>query len=292
MNPELSRFERFNNNKKKYFKAFLRSPIGFFTPLMPNKFRSFFDARLQDKQLRYKKTIEWAALNEFRKTLFKDLKLGESISLENFLKDKRINSLKDIKKTKFLDNLLKLSDKSTAHNYHYIYQIILEDLLKNNTGNINIAELGIGTFHLDIPSNMFLYGEPGASLRAFRNYDKRIFVTGGDIDKRILFNEDRIQTFYVDQLKMPSLEEFMAKKDFNLIIDDGLHYPHSNLNFLSCAIKKYIQKSGTWIVIEDIEMATEDFWLSIIKVLESFADIWLVKASKNQNILMLVIKIL
>ena len=83
----------------------------------------------------------------------------------------------------------------------------------------------------------------------------------------------------------------MAKKDFNLIIDDGLHYPHSNLNFLSCAIKKYIKKSGTWIVIEDIEISTEDFWLSIIKVLESFADTWLVKASKNENIIMLVIKI-
>ena len=286
-----SRLERIRKNKKKYLKAFLRSPIGFFTPLMPLKIRSIFDARLQDKQLRYKKTIDWNALNKFRETLFKNLELRKSISLDDFLKDERIKSFKDDSKTQLLDNLLKQSDKSTAHNYHYIYQIILEDLLKNNSGNINIAELGIGTFYLDTPSNMFLYGEPGASLRAFRNYDKRIFVTGGDIDKRILFNEDRIQTFHVDQLELSSLEEFMLKEDFKLIIDDGLHYPHSNLNFLSCAIEKYIDKSGRWIVIEDIEIITENFWQSIIKLLESLVDIWLVKASKNPNIVMLVIRV-
>ena len=42
---------------------------------------------------------------------------------------------------------------------------------------------------------MFLYGDPGASLRALEILIKRILVTGGDIDKRILFNEDRIRLF-------------------------------------------------------------------------------------------------
>ena len=134
MNTNLARFEKVKQNKKKYFKTFLRSPIGFFSPLMPAKVRSLFDARLQDKQLRYKKTIEWNALHKLSETLFPNLDLEESISLGDFLEDVRIKNLKDSSKVKLLDDLLKSSDKSTAHNYHYVYQIIIQDLLKRKMG--------------------------------------------------------------------------------------------------------------------------------------------------------------
>ena len=82
----------------------------------------------------------------------------------------------------------------------------------------------------------------------------------------------------------------MIKSDYDLIIDDGLHYPHSNLNFLSSAIKKYL-KSGTWIVIEDIDISTEKFWMTIVKFLQNYLNTWLIKASKNPEVIMLVIKI-
>ena len=51
------------------------------------------------------------------------------------------------------------------------------------------------------------------------------------IDRRILFHEDRISTFWVDQTDPNSLDALAAQLGdikFDLIIDDGLHLPHAN----------------------------------------------------------------
>ena len=40
---------------------------------------------------------------------------------------------------------------------------------------------------------------PGASLRAWRDYFVKADIYGADIDKKILFNENKIKNFYVDQ---------------------------------------------------------------------------------------------
>ena len=59
--------------------------------------------------------------------------------------------------------------------------------------NLNIFEVGLGTNNVDVPSNMGKDGKPGASLRAWRDY-----FPNADIDTRILFKEDKIQTFYTN----------------------------------------------------------------------------------------------
>ena len=43
-------------------------------------------------------------------------------------------------------------------------------------------------------------GKPGASLRVWRDYFPNAIIYGADIDKDILFAEERIKTFYIDQL--------------------------------------------------------------------------------------------
>ncbi len=66
-------------------------------------------------------------------------------------------------------------------------------------------------------------GVPGASLRAFRDYLPKATIIGADIDKRILFQDGRIQTYFVDQTDLRSLESLGENiPDFvDLIIDDG-----------------------------------------------------------------------
>jgi hypothetical protein len=95
-----------------------------------------------------------------------------------------------------LRNLFDLnkSDKGTGHEYFKIYQPILS-LLLSQKKKIQIFEIGIGTNHLEIKSNMGLSGTPGASLRAFRDFNPNINVIGADIDERILFSRSESKLF-------------------------------------------------------------------------------------------------
>ena len=80
---------------------------------------------------------------------------------------------------------------------------------KNNIRNI--FEIGLGTNYKNIVSNMGINGKPGASLRAFRDYCPNASVFGADIDKRILFEEERIKTFYVDQTDPVTFDPILEK---------------------------------------------------------------------------------
>jgi hypothetical protein len=106
-----------------------------------------------------------------------------------------------------------------------------------------VFECGIGS----------LPGKSGASLRAWREYFKNAQIYGADINKNILFEEDRIKTFYVDQLNTPSIEAMWKKieiKNFDIIIDDGLHTTDANINLFINSFNK-LKENGIYI-IEDV----------------------------------------
>jgi hypothetical protein len=150
------------------------------------------------------------------------------------------------------------SDKATHHDYHLFYGAILAP--KRNVP-INILEIGLGTNNIDVPSNMGLWGKPGASLRAFRDWAPLARVFGADVDKRVLFEEDRISTSWVDQTDIGSLgllASALKGKKFDLIIDDGLHLPHANFNSMS-ALLPLLAPDGIFVV-EDIEAGHRDYW--------------------------------
>jgi tetratricopeptide (TPR) repeat protein len=160
------------------------------------------------------------------------------------------------------------SDKSTGHNYHHLYGEILKD--KDDISHV--LEIGLGTNNLDVVSNMGTRGMPGASLRAFREYLPNATIFGADIDKRILFQEDRIQTYFVDQTDLTSLESLGKNiPDFmDLIIDDGLHSPNANLAVLAFGLKKL--KNHGWLVIEDIPERAVPLWEVVAALLpDTFA---------------------
>jgi hypothetical protein len=148
------------------------------------------------------------------------------------------------------------SDKARTHNYHIIYGRILAKPAEVRA----ILEIGLGTNNVDVPSHMGHEGRPGASLRAFRDYLPRAQVFGADIDRRILFAEERIRTFFVDQTQPQSVSALAAEvpAELDLVIDDGLHSPNANIAVLTMALSKL--KVGGWVVIEDIHRSALPIW--------------------------------
>ena len=150
------------------------------------------------------------------------------------------------------------SDKSTVSDYHLIYAALLNG---KRWTPLDILEIGLGTYHLDTPSNMGRKGVPGASLRGFRDWAPHAHVRGADIDRRILFSEERITTYFVDQNDPESLAELAAKlapNSLDLFIDDGLHTAQANLNSLCFALP--LVRSNGYVVTEDIDQVDLPWW--------------------------------
>jgi hypothetical protein len=148
------------------------------------------------------------------------------------------------------------SDKALHHDYHLIYSVLLNEPDRVT----DLLEIGIGSNYPDMPSNVGATGRPGASLRAFRDFLPNAQIVGADVDRRILFQEDRIRTFFVNQLERASFSTLEAEcaREFDLIIDDGLHAPSANVSVLIFAIGRL--KVGGWCVIEDIKKEALPIW--------------------------------
>jgi hypothetical protein len=120
------------------------------------------------------------------------------------------------------------------------------------TEHLNIFELGLGTNNTSLPSNMGANGRPGASLYGWREFFPNAQVYGGDIDKDILFESERIKTYYVDQTDRDLIRDMWQKIDvgFDIIVDDGLHAFEANKCFFENSIYKL--NAGGFYIIEDI----------------------------------------
>lgn len=149
------------------------------------------------------------------------------------------------------------SDKGNSNlqwAWHH-YTIFYYELWKNIKDKpLRVFELGMGTTDLNIDSNMGPNGRPGASLFGWCEFFPNAEIFGADIDKKILFETDRIKTYYCDQTiaecvknmwLQPGLEE-----NFDIIIDDGLHRYFSNECFFENSIHKL--KEDGYYIIEDI----------------------------------------
>lgn len=138
------------------------------------------------------------------------------------------------------------------HNYSDVYS----RLFSHCRGSVKyVFECGIGTTNNLITSNMGSKGSPGASLRVWRDYFPNALIYGADIDKSILFEEERIKTFYVDQTSPESIDELwreISHKEFDLLIDDGLHEFHAGIQLFTSS-KEKIAPHGIYI-IEDVSI--------------------------------------
>ena len=158
------------------------------------------------------------------------------------------------------------SDKATTHDYYLIYYALLKGKRKEP---LKLLEIGLGTNNIDVLSNMGRYGKPGASLRGFRDYLEKANIYGADVDKRVLFEEERIDTFFIDQTDLQVLESVkknFGNNRFDLIIDDGLHNSEANLNTLDFALD-LLSNKGIF-VIEDVNVADFEYYKIVFNSLK------------------------
>jgi hypothetical protein len=146
------------------------------------------------------------------------------------------------------------------------------------TAELDILEVGLGTNNSDVVSTMGHGGIPGASLKAFAEYLPRARIYGADVDRRVLFEDDRIKTFFVDQTDFKSFNSITdaVGHKFDLIIDDGLHSPNANIATLAFALQNL--KQDGWFVVEDISAAAAPVWDVVAELLQSGYKCWLVSA--------------
>ncbi len=164
------------------------------------------------------------------------------------------------------------SDKGSSHGYSLLYAHLLQKV--DLKGKFRILEIGLGTNRATVPSNMGPGGRPGASLRAWRDMGESIEVVGLDVDRKVLINEDRISSFYLDQLDMQtwaSIPTIVTEAGFDLIVDDGLHAPLANLNTVISCLP--LLKKGGVIVIEDIPKRALPVWTLAKRLIEETYDV-------------------
>jgi hypothetical protein len=98
-------------------------------------------------------------------------------------------------------------------------------------------------------------GKPGASLRVWRDYFPNATIYGADIDKDVLFEEERIKTYYINQLDPVTIKNFwekVGKTEFDFMIDDGLHTYEAGSTLFLHSIDK-LSSNGIYI-IEDVTL--------------------------------------
>ena len=151
------------------------------------------------------------------------------------------------------------SDKGRLNYYTPIYSALFKDRCNEP---VRIFELGLGTNNTELPSNMGPYGAPGASLRGWRELFPNARVYGADVDRSILFEEDRIKTFYCNQLDQSSIRDLWTNPGLNegadILIEDGLHTLEANISFLEGSLR-HLRPGGIYIT-EDIMLSDVEAW--------------------------------
>src|SRR4029077_15608726 len=153
------------------------------------------------------------------------------------------------------------SDKGVGgrHNYTPIYSVLFGGLQDQQC---RIFELGLGSNDPGVASNMGRDGIPGASLRGWKELFPKALVYGADIDRSTLFEEDRIMTFYCDQLDQQAIRQLWAQPalrgGMDVIIEDGVHTFEGSVSFLEGSIEQL--RPGGIYVVEDIAKEALGRW--------------------------------
>ena len=126
------------------------------------------------------------------------------------------------------------------HNYADFYEMVFGGMRRQVK---SMLECGIGQY------------SKGGSLRAWKEYFPNALITGIDIDEALLFSEKRIETYQVDQTDPASIKRFLERvndRQFNVIIDDGLHTVSAGIVFFDNVIDS-LADDGIYI-IEDVKL--------------------------------------
>ena len=171
----------------------------------------------------------------------------------------RLEKVNVLAPTEMCKVMTKLGSDKGSNKYTTLYSALFND---RRGESLRILELGMGTNNLNVLSNMGVFGAPGASHRGWRKLFPHSRIYGADIDKGILFEEDRIKTFYCDQLDRKSIDNLWSHPELrdgaDIIIEDGLHTYDANVSFLEGSLQRL--RPGGIYIIEDIGWDTFDRW--------------------------------
>jgi len=137
-----------------------------------------------------------------------------------------------------------------AHTFADYYSRLFDHCRNSVT---RVFECGLGTNNPGLISSMGVKGKPGASLRVWRDYFPNAQIFGADIDKDVLFSEERIQTYYIDQTNPQAIAatwKQVGLDNFDFILDDGLHAFFAGVCLFENSIAR-LSKQGIY-VIEDV----------------------------------------
>jgi len=160
-------------------------------------------------------------------------------------------------------------DKSPVFKRH-TYTPIYHKLFSNMKNQVKLLlEIGIGNFPLmkTLTNNDY---KPGASLRMWQEYFSinNTQIVGCDILEDVLFTDERITTFQVDQNNVESLNSLITKvkkiKEYaDIIIDDGSHQEQHMITSYN-ELWKLLKPKGIYI-IEDINSSFVDRIINLNK---------------------------
>ena len=204
-----------------------------------------FSSFLQNRIFKYK-------LNKVRKGLQASYPFSH-IVYYNHVTDNPISILCD----KYGSDKGSIGDKSSAYRWFaHTYADFYFNLFSHCRLNVGaVFECGLGTNNPDLNSSMGTQGKPGASLRVWKDYFPNAKIYGADIDRSILFEEDRIKTFYVDQTNSSDIVkmwDLIGGQKFEIIIDDGLHTFEAGITLFEESFEN-LTSTGIY-VIEDVRL--------------------------------------
>jgi len=139
-----------------------------------------------------------------------------------------------------------------CHNYTDIYEAYLRPFRNKK---INLLEVGLGVRgpYCDIGIAQGRNMEGGASMKMWYRYFKEAKLWGIDINPAKFLDNDRITTARVDQGDPEQLELFLSQsgvEKFDVIIDDGSHWPHHQQITLGVLFPRLAE--GGLYIIEDL----------------------------------------
>ena len=216
-------------------------------------------------------------------------KSSGSVQVQFFTKVSALTDLADKYKTDKGGDLNVKKGPRGTHSYSYYY----EELFSHCRLSVErVFECGIGTNFEDTPSNMSMQGTPGASLKMWEEYFPNAEIVGVDIDDRVLFTTERVNTYKLDQTNSAEITELFHKiggTKFDLMIDDGLH----TFEAAKCLFENsHTQlKDGGVYVIEDISpwnLTRYVDWLHALDFNFSLVPLFGLKAQPSDDFLIVI----
>ena len=199
--------------------------------------------------------------------------------------------LNDSSMNRIEELLLAYGSDKVVHRYARAYDVFLS----HRRDQVNLVlEIGIGSLDVFLPGNMFWTLDPklvlsastsryvaesgfdatnytpGGSLRAWRDFFPRARVIGCDVDEKVLFAEERLQTYKANSM-VPSDVRMMMKAEgidpnrgqvIDFIVDDGCHAFECQIATLK-NMWPYLRVGGVYSV-EDVDAKVLPFFTEFL----------------------------